>query len=247
MASTSQPVGQTVSHYRLLRRIGGGGMSILLILVVLTVVSVGSKQLVLAQQPHVVPLKKLSRLSMDKRYETVSGDPAKAGSPFVIRIHAEAGYIIMPHAHPEDENIVVVKGSWALGMGDRFNRDTLKPMEVGDYGFASKKTAHFALSRTDTIIQVHGIGPFTTQWVVPVYELTDKGVLLKASAGEAGHPTPTTPEGCFALKLGAPVRGSYGEGVVIGAQCTPGQLTQYRVERADGERFWAQQGELNTP
>ena len=97
MASTSQPVGQTVSHYRLLRRIGGGGMSILLILVVLTVVSVGSKQLVLAQQPHVVPLKKLSRLSMDKRYETVSGDPAKAGSPFVIRIHAEAGYIIMPH------------------------------------------------------------------------------------------------------------------------------------------------------
>src|SRR5438132_10056143 len=43
MASTSQPVGQTVSHYRLLRRIGGGGMSILLILVVLTVVSVGSE------------------------------------------------------------------------------------------------------------------------------------------------------------------------------------------------------------
>jgi len=132
-------------------------------------------------------------------------------------------------------------------MGDGFNRDTLKPMEVGDYGFASKKMGHFALSRTDTIIQVHGIGPFTTQWVVPVYELTDKGVLLKASAGEAGRPTPTIPEGCFALKLGAPVRGSYGEGVVVGAQCTPSQLTQYRVERADGERFWAQQNELNTP
>jgi hypothetical protein len=200
-----------------------------------------------SEQPNVVPLRTISRLSMDKRYETVSGDPAKAGAPFVIRIYAEAGYIIMPHTHPEDENIVVVKGSWALGMGDRFNRDTLKPMEVGDYGFASKKMAHFALSRTDTIIQVHGIGPFTTQWVVPMYELTDKGVLLKASAGEAGRPTPTTAEGCFALKLGAPVRGSYGEGVVVGAQCTPGQLTQYRVERADGERFWAQQDALNTP
>jgi hypothetical protein len=50
----------------------------------------------------------------------------------VIRIHAEAGYIIMPHTHPEDENIVVVRGSWALGMGDRFNRGTLEPMEVGD-------------------------------------------------------------------------------------------------------------------
>jgi len=247
-------VGQTISHWyaSLPQRedIVGKGMSMLLILVVLTAVSVSSQQTGLAQQPvqpNVVPLKNFSRLALDKRYETVWGEPAKAGERFVIRIHAEAGYIIMPHTHPEDENIVVVKGNWALGMGDRFNRDTLKLMEVGDYGFASKKMAHFGLSKTDTIIQVYGIGPFTTQWVVPVYELTDKGVLLKASAGEAGRPTPMPPEGCFALKLGAPVRGSYGEGVVVGAQCTPGQLTQYRVERTDGERFWAQQDELNTP
>ena len=153
----------------------------------------------------------------------------------------------MPHTHPVDENIVVLKGSWALGMGERFNRDTLEPMEVGDYGFAAKQMTHFALSKSDTIIQVHGIGPFTTQWVVPVYELTDKGVLLKTSASDPGRPTPTNPDGCFILKLGTPVRGSYGEGVVVGAQCTPGELTQYRVEKRDGERFWAQRDELNAP
>jgi hypothetical protein len=198
-------------------------------------------------ESHVVPLKPLSKLAMDKRYETVSGDPSKTGVPFVIRIHAEAGYIIMPHTHPEDENIVVVKGSWALGMGDRFCQDTLEPIEVGDYGFVGKKMAHFALSRTYTIIQVHGIGPFITQWVVPVYELADAGVLMKTTAGDAGRPTPTSPQGCFALKLGTAVRGSHGEGVVVGAQCTPGQLTQYRAEKADGERFWAQQDELKTP
>jgi hypothetical protein len=222
----------------------------LVILVVLTAVSVSSQQSGPAQWPaesHVVPLKKLSKLAMDKRFETVSGDPTKAGTPFVIRIHAEAGYIIMPHTHPVDENIVVVKGSWALGMGERFNRDTLEPMEVGDYGFAAKQMAHFALSKSDTIIQVHGIGPFTTQWVVPVYELTDKGVLLKASASDPGRPTPTSPDGCFVLKLGTSVRGSNGEGVVVGAQCTPGELTQYRIEKPDGERFWAQGNELNTP
>jgi hypothetical protein len=228
----------------------GRGISMLVILVVLTAVSVSSQQSGPAQWPaesHVVPLKKLSKLAMDKRFETVSGDPTKAGTPFVIRIHAEAGYIIMPHTHPVDENIVVVKGSWALGMGERFNRDTLEPMEVGDYGFAAKQMAHFALSKSDTIIQVHGIGPFTTQWVVPVYELTDKGVLLKASASDPGRPTPTSPDGCFVLKLGTSVRGSNGEGVVVGAQCTPGELTQYRIEKPDGERFWAQGNELNTP
>ena len=161
----------------------------------------------------------------------------------MIRIHAEAGYIIMPHRHPVDENIVVVKGSWALGMGDRFNRDALDPMEVGDYGLVPKTMAHFALSKTYTIIQVHGIGPFRTQWVVPVYELTEQGVLMKTGAEDPGRATATSPNDCFLLKLGTAVRSSNGEGVVVGAQCTPGELTQYRIEKPEGER-WAQRAEL---
>jgi hypothetical protein len=221
--------------------------SMLFILVVLAAVSVCWQQVSVAQQAgggHVVPLK---TFPPDQRFETVSGDPAKSGAPFVIRIHAEAGYIIMPHTHPIDENIVVVKGSWAVGMGDRFNRQTLEPMEVGTYALVSKTMAHFALSKTDTIIQVHGTGPFTTHWVVPVYEFTDKGVLLETSAAEPGRPVPTNPPGCFTLKLGDRVRAGYGEGIVVAAQCTPGQLTQYRVEKSDGERFWAQRDELSAP
>jgi len=219
-------------------------------LLILIAALVSAHQVSFAQKPdqsHVVPLKTPSKLAMDKRFETIAGDPTKPGEPFVIRIHAEAGYVIMPHTHPVDENIVVVKGSWALGMGDRFNRDTLEPMEVGDYGFAAKEMAHFALSKSYTIVQLHGIGPFTTQWVVPVYELTDKGVLLKASANDPGRRAELSPEGCFALKLGTRVRGSHGEGAIVGAQCTPGELTQYRIEKPDGERFWAQRGELSTP
>jgi hypothetical protein len=215
--------------------------------VVLAAVLVWSRQASVARQGgegHVVPLK---TFPPDQRFETVSGDPAKSGAPFVIRIHAEAGYIIMPHIHPIDENIVVVKGTWAVGMGDRFNRQALEPMEVGTYALVPKTMAHFALSKTDTIVQVHGIGPFTTQWVTPIYELTNKGILLGTSAAEPGRSTSTSPPDCFALKLGARVRGSYGEGIVVAAQCTPGQLTQYRVERSDGERFWAQGDELSTP
>jgi hypothetical protein len=218
-------------------------------LVVSTVVSVGAQRAFPEQQPvehHVVALKTFTKLPTDKRVEKVAGDPAIVGAPFVIRIHAEAGYVIMPHTHQVDENIVVVKGSWAFGMGAHFNQDALEPMEVGAYAFAPKDMAHFALSKTATIIQVHGIGPFATHWLVPMYEISDQGVVLKIAAGDPGRAVPASPQGCFVLKLGTRVRGDIGEGVVVGAQCTPGQLTQYRVEKADGELFWAQRDKLNT-
>jgi ChrR-like protein with cupin domain len=221
-------------------------ISVLLIPVFLAVVSAKSQQGGSIQQPaqaQVIPLKPFSPIH---RFETLSGDPAKTG-PYVVRIHAEAGYVIMPHFHPEDENIVVLQGSWAAGMGERFNRQALESMEVGTYALLPKKMAHFALSKTQTIIQVHGLGPFTPYYVVPNYELTDKGVLLRTVVTEPAKSTSTSPPNCFTLKLGTKVRGSYGEGVVVAAQCTPGQLTQYRIEKPDGDHFWAQRDELNMP
>jgi hypothetical protein len=197
-----------------------------------------------AAPSHVVPFRHASVSSMDKRIEAVQGDRTKPGEPFVLRIHAEAGYIIMPHTHPVDENMVVLEGSWALGVGDRFDAKALQPMEVGDFGFAEKGMKHFALSKTAPVLQVHGIGPFLVYWVTPVYELTDHGVLLKKMADDPGQPVTDIPKDCFALKLGARVRGPKGEGVVIGAQCTPQELTQYRVKAADDKNFWAQTKEL---
>ena len=220
------------------------GRSVLLILGVLAAISVCSHQTDLVPQPpqrHVVLLRKLPT---DQRSERIIGDPRISGAPFVIRLHREAGYIIMPHTHTADENIVVVQGSWALGMGDRFDMQALETMEVGAYGFAPTGMSHFGLSKTETIIQVHGIGPFTTQWVVPVYELTEKGVLVESSPEEPGTPTSASPPNCFDLKLGARIRTSDGEGVVVGARCTPDQLTQYRIKKQDGTYYWAQRGNL---
>jgi len=194
-------------------------------------------------QASVVPLHKFSVEELNKRIEVVHGDRTKPGEPFVIRIHAEAGFIVMPHTHPVDENIVILKGSWALGMGEHYKKDALEAMEPGDFGFAAKGMAHFALSKTDSIIQVHGVGAFSVKWVTPMYEISDKGVLLKETGEDPGRPA-SAPKDCFVLKVGTHVRGSYGEGVVIGAQCTPGELTQYRIQKADGKRFWAQAGEL---
>lgn len=71
------------------------------------------------------------------------GDPDKAGEPFVIRIHNGTGYIVQPHVHPTDETIPIVKGSWSLGMGRRFSRSALEPLELGALGIAPKNAADF--------------------------------------------------------------------------------------------------------
>lgn len=177
--------------------------------------------------------------------EIVWGDYTKPGEPFVLRIHNDAGYIVVPHTHPIDENITVVKGSWALGMGRRFDRSALKPMEVGSFGIAPRNMAHFAWAKTDSILQIHGIGPFSDTVVDPVYELTDQGVFLLTTLLRPGVPTSSSPPDCFAIKIGTHVRSNRGEGAVIRARCSPAnKITQYWVQNPNGGRFWATLQEL---
>jgi hypothetical protein len=192
--------------------------------------------------PGVVPLHKLPPGQWAER---VWGDPDKPGAPFVLRIHNDAGYVVLPHTHPVDENIVVVQGVWSLAMGGRFDRSALEQLDVGAFGFAPKGMAHFAWSKTETTIQVHGLGPFSSKLVDPVYELTEKGTFLLTSLLQPGTPTQSSPPDCFAWEIGTRVRGDAGEGAVIGARCSPAnQLTQYWVRRPNGERFWATFQEL---
>src|SRR5262245_33199019 len=49
----------------------------------------------------------------------LSGDPSKA-EPFTIRLKAPDGYKIMPHWHPTDENVTVLEGTFAMGVGEKF-------------------------------------------------------------------------------------------------------------------------------
>jgi hypothetical protein len=66
------------------------------------------------------------------------GDPEKPGEVSAIRIHNNAGYLVMPHVHPMGEHFVVVQGAWWFGMGSRFERSALKRVELGAFGLGPK-------------------------------------------------------------------------------------------------------------
>ena len=192
--------------------------------------------------PVVVPLHKMRA---GQWVEKVWGDPEKPGEVFAIRIHNDAGYLVMPHVHPMDEHIVVVQGAWWFGMGSRFQRSALKEIELGAFSIGPKNMPHFGWSKGESTIHVYGIGPFSTKLIDPVYELTDKGTFLLSSLLQPGTPTASSPSGCFVLRIGATVKSADGEGVVVGARCSPvNHITQYWVQKENRDRFWATSEEL---
>ena len=176
--------------------------------------------------------------------EKLVGDPEVPDAEFVIRIHHDQGYVVLPHTHPRTENITVLSGEWALGMGARLDRSKLVVMPQGALGVVAPKMAHFGYAKVETILQVHGIGPFVNLPVDPVFELGALGILAKPSLLKPGVPTTSKPDG-FKLNMGQRVTGPNGAGSVGGALCSPSnKFTEYWITKVDGKRYWATLDEL---
>jgi anti-sigma factor ChrR (cupin superfamily) len=98
---------------------------------------------------------------------TVAGDPSAEGTPFVVRLRCVDGAKIPAHWHPTDENVTVLKGTFLAGMGETFDETKLTTMNVGNFVTMPKEMRHFATCKGETIVQVHGAGPFKVNWVNP--------------------------------------------------------------------------------
>src|SRR5713101_827051 len=98
---------------------------------------------------------------------SVAGDPNAEGTPFVVRLRCTDGAKIPAHWHPTDENVTVLKGTFLVGMGESFDETKMMTMNVVNFATMPKEMRHFASCKTETIVQVHGAGPFKVNWVNP--------------------------------------------------------------------------------
>lgn len=101
------------------------------------------------------------------RLAVLQGDPTKPGRSYTIRLSCTDGLKIAPHWHPATENVTVVQGAAAVGMGSKWDDAALKDVSAGGFFSASAQIRHFAQCKGDTILQVHGIGPFVVNFVGP--------------------------------------------------------------------------------
>ena len=96
----------------------------------------------------------------------LSGDPSKAGL-YVIRLKLPANYQIPAHHHPTAENVTVLSGSFHAGMGDKMDHSKAQAFEPGGFAALPANMNHYAWAARETIIQVHGEGPFAVTYVNP--------------------------------------------------------------------------------
>lgn len=90
----------------------------------------------------------------------VRGNPPAADQPYVVRLRFRDGYRFPPHYHPVAENVTVLSGSLVFAMGERTDESQLKTYGPGDYLFIDARHPHFGGARGQTVIQLHGVGPF---------------------------------------------------------------------------------------
>jgi quercetin dioxygenase-like cupin family protein len=96
----------------------------------------------------------------------LEGDPTKEGI-FTFRLSAPAGYKIPPHWHPAFEHVTVISGAFSLGMGDTFDQAKLKTVPAGGFSYMAPGMRHFAWVEKDTVVQLHGMGPWQLYYVNP--------------------------------------------------------------------------------
>jgi quercetin dioxygenase-like cupin family protein len=94
----------------------------------------------------------------------LEGDPTKEG-PFVFRLKLPDAYRVPPHTHPKTERVTVISGNFYLGMGDKHDERAGQAMHAGAYGHWAAGMKHFAWTKGETILQFHGTGPWTINYL----------------------------------------------------------------------------------
>jgi len=93
--------------------------------------------------------------------------PLEKEGPFIARFTFPGDFKIPAHWHPNIEHITVLSGSFNLGVGDKLDPAKTHTIPAGGVGIMPAKTNHFAWTKEETVLQLHGVGPWGVTYVDP--------------------------------------------------------------------------------
>jgi quercetin dioxygenase-like cupin family protein len=98
------------------------------------------------------------------KFAILEGDPAKEGM-FVMRLRLPDGFHIPAHTHPKHERVTVLQGTFKLAMSDNPKLSEAQALPTGTYGVWPPGMIHAAWAEGETILQLHGQGPWAINYV----------------------------------------------------------------------------------
>jgi hypothetical protein len=93
--------------------------------------------------------------------------PMNEAVPFTVRLKLPADYKIPAHWHPAAERVTVLSGEFNMGIGEKFDQSKTQAVTPGAIMIMQPKTPHFGWTKTETLIQLHGTGPWAVNYVNP--------------------------------------------------------------------------------
>lgn len=94
-------------------------------------------------------------------------DYSVPGQPFAFRLHVQPGFEIAPHTHPVVEHITILSGTLHVGLGEAMDREAATAYGPGSYLAIGAQVVAYMWAEEETVVQVHGVGPFSTEFVAP--------------------------------------------------------------------------------
>jgi quercetin dioxygenase-like cupin family protein len=92
----------------------------------------------------------------------LQGDPTKPGL-YVVLNRFKPGNFSRPHFHPNDRFITVLKGTWWVGTGSKFDPDNTLPMPAGTFVTHFAKQVHYDGAKDEeAVLLITGEGPATS-------------------------------------------------------------------------------------
>ena len=93
----------------------------------------------------------------------VWGNPATAGQLYIVRNRFSPGAFSAPHFHPETRYITVLKGTWWVGSGPKFDKDATTPVPAGSTVVHHANQIHWDGAKDEeVVVQIMGVGPSAT-------------------------------------------------------------------------------------
>jgi quercetin dioxygenase-like cupin family protein len=103
----------------------------------------------------------------ETKMAVLSGDPAKVGASYTVRLKIPDGTRLPAHTHGDSEDVTVISGTLLVGVGSTFDAGKMLALPAGSYASIPSGTPHYAMARGETVVQINGVGPASMSLTSP--------------------------------------------------------------------------------